>query len=235
MQRYEKGIRRMTSKSATHYEVLGIPIDALKKDTKLAYRELSKLHHPDKNGGDDAKFKTIAEAYRILSDELLREEYDRTGQNLSAKSIQALAIEQLVMSFTQLIQQKVPKGGNPLTVLEEFMGKTIVETDVKIKKLITEIKRLKDIKSRIKYKKRKGECYFTIRLKQLIQDLEGQTAKLRRDKKVFIRAKSLLKDHSYNVEPQDYISQPRIMIRGTAFLRAFSRTSSNTTASSTRA
>lgn len=46
------------------------------KDIKLAFRKLSKQHHPDKTNGDDTMFKKITEAYKVLSDETLREDYD---------------------------------------------------------------------------------------------------------------------------------------------------------------
>jgi len=46
------------------------------KDIKNAYRNLSKLHHPDINNGDDTKFKEIVEAYKVLSDTKMKEEYD---------------------------------------------------------------------------------------------------------------------------------------------------------------
>lgn len=51
------------------------------KDIKLAYRNLSKIHHPDKNDGDDTKFKEIVEAYKVLSNKEYRQEYDTTSKH----------------------------------------------------------------------------------------------------------------------------------------------------------
>ena len=51
------------------------------KDIKVAYRNLSKIHHPDKKDGDVAKFKEIAEAYKILSNEEYRSEYDNISEH----------------------------------------------------------------------------------------------------------------------------------------------------------
>lgn len=50
------------------------------KDIKNAYRKLSKIHHPDKKSGDDTHFTKIVEAYKILSNEKLRSEYDEISQ-----------------------------------------------------------------------------------------------------------------------------------------------------------
>tara|TARA_A100001515_G_C4542390_1_gene200633 strand:+ start:340 stop:966 length:627 start_codon:yes stop_codon:yes gene_type:complete len=63
------------------YKVLGVPEDADKRTIKKAYRKLAAEHHPDR-GGDEEKFKQVAEAYSILSDDQKRQQYharQRTG------------------------------------------------------------------------------------------------------------------------------------------------------------
>lgn len=64
------------------YAVLGVPRDAPLPDIKKAFRDLARRYHPDKNPGDasaEARFKIVAEAYRVLGDADLRSEYDRSG------------------------------------------------------------------------------------------------------------------------------------------------------------
>lgn len=65
----------------SYYETLGVDKSATKEQIKKAYRKLSKQYHPDMNGGDDAKFKEIAEAYEHLSDDAKRAQYDARGSN----------------------------------------------------------------------------------------------------------------------------------------------------------
>jgi curved DNA-binding protein len=48
------------------YSVLGVPPDATDDIIKSAYRKLAMEHHPDKNGGDDARFKDIGAAYSAI-------------------------------------------------------------------------------------------------------------------------------------------------------------------------
>jgi len=51
------------------YRILGLDAGASKEDIKKAYRTLAKKYHPDMNGGDDAKFKEVNEAYSQLTSE----------------------------------------------------------------------------------------------------------------------------------------------------------------------
>ncbi|KAL1304716.1 hypothetical protein AAFC00_003664 [Neodothiora populina] len=66
------------------YDILGL--EEVKKtctdgEIKKAYRKLSLLTHPDKNGyqGADEAFKMVARAFQILSDEEKKAKYDRFG------------------------------------------------------------------------------------------------------------------------------------------------------------
>jgi DnaJ family protein A protein 2 len=62
------------------YEVLGISKTATEKEIKTAYKKLAIKHHPDR-GGDAEKFKEVANAYEILTDENKRKLYDQYGED----------------------------------------------------------------------------------------------------------------------------------------------------------
>ncbi len=66
---------------ADYYSVLGVPNNAGADQIKKAYRELALKFHPDVNKSKAAeeKFKTINEAYAVLSDEEKRKQYDTYG------------------------------------------------------------------------------------------------------------------------------------------------------------
>src|SRR3989344_1048420 len=66
-----------------YYSILGIDKKASKDDIKKAFRKLAHKYHPDKSGGDEAKFKEASEAYSVLSDDKKRAEYDAYGRVFS--------------------------------------------------------------------------------------------------------------------------------------------------------
>lgn len=65
--------------SKNYYETLGVNKNATKEEIKKAFRVLAHKYHPDKNKGDDKKFKEVNEAYQVLTDDKKRANYDRFG------------------------------------------------------------------------------------------------------------------------------------------------------------
>lgn len=61
-----------------YYKVLGVSKSASQDEIKSAYRALAMKLHPDRNKdkGSEEKFKTINEAYAVLSDPQKRQQYD---------------------------------------------------------------------------------------------------------------------------------------------------------------
>jgi len=62
-----------------YYEVLGISKSASADEIKKAYRKAAVKYHPDKEGGDETKFKEAGEAYDVLKDSQKRQRYDQFG------------------------------------------------------------------------------------------------------------------------------------------------------------
>ena len=67
----------------TYYDALGLSPKASELEIKKAYRKLAITTHPDKNPGDEtahARFQSIGEAYQVLSNQELRQRYDKFGK-----------------------------------------------------------------------------------------------------------------------------------------------------------
>lgn len=62
-----------------YYEVLGVNKNASDDEIKKAFRKAAVKFHPDKEGGDETRFKEVNEAYEVLKDKDKRQRYDQFG------------------------------------------------------------------------------------------------------------------------------------------------------------
>jgi len=72
----------MAGKKEDYYSTLGVSRGANDAEIKKAYRRMARKNHPDVNPGDKAaeeRFKSIQEAYDVLSDSKKRAVYDQYG------------------------------------------------------------------------------------------------------------------------------------------------------------
>lgn len=75
-----EGIPLSTMAKRDYYDVLGVPKGASADEIKKNFRNKARSLHPDnKDSGDEAAFKELAEAYEVLSDANKRATYDRYG------------------------------------------------------------------------------------------------------------------------------------------------------------
>src|SRR5271154_1995105 len=65
-----------------YYDTLKGPREASAEDSKKSSRKLARKYHPDLNPGDksaEERFKTVQEAFDVLSDDKKRKMYDQYG------------------------------------------------------------------------------------------------------------------------------------------------------------
>lgn len=97
----------MNSSNASFYDILEVPETATTDEIRKAYRKLSMIYHPDKNGNSQEsteKFQKISEAYEVLGDPERKKEYDMTHNN----------------PFFKMMNMNMGQGGNSNPVDELF-------------------------------------------------------------------------------------------------------------------
>ena len=62
-----------------YYEILGVAKGASQDEIKAAFRKKAHQYHPDKQGGDEQKFKEVNAAYQVLGNPDKRKQYDQFG------------------------------------------------------------------------------------------------------------------------------------------------------------
>jgi curved DNA-binding protein CbpA len=60
-----------------YYGILGVKENATGVELKKAYHKKSLVAHPDKEGGSNAAFRLVKEAYDTLTDTKEKREYDK--------------------------------------------------------------------------------------------------------------------------------------------------------------
>lgn len=98
----------------TLYADLGLSPDATPEEIKRAHRRGMRQHHPDKPGGDRAKFERVQKAFDVLSIPDRRARYDATGDegggpDNAAAHVMELIVQALDASMTA-IADGVPVG-----------------------------------------------------------------------------------------------------------------------------
>lgn len=63
--------------TTNHYQTLGVSPSATPREITEAYRRLVIQFHPDKNPGQEERFRNVCKAYDVLKDPEIRKEYDQ--------------------------------------------------------------------------------------------------------------------------------------------------------------
>src|SRR6266581_4110193 len=107
-----------------YYAILGASKTASRRDIERLYKRLARKHHPDR-GGVEAEMKSLNEAYRVLHDDIAREQYDsqRLRPGSSNVIIQSAPAAREVGVYGQLLSSMLcVTSGLMLLILWRFNG-----------------------------------------------------------------------------------------------------------------
>jgi len=94
--------------SINHYARLGVAVEATTEQIRHAYRAQARVHHPDRIGSSTSvEMLEINEAWRVLSDPILRHAYDARLRGSAASGTSGIASdlsEKLSRSSTPSVQ-----------------------------------------------------------------------------------------------------------------------------------
>lgn len=93
------------------YEELGLNIDATPQDIRYAYKRQALRFHPDKQEGDDMKFKRVNQAYQILIDPFQKELYDAKYKNKTSEE-NAKILEEFLSNVVTVLHDKLKEKLN---------------------------------------------------------------------------------------------------------------------------
>lgn len=69
--------------SKDYYKILGVEKNASHDEIKKAFHKLAHKYHPDKEGGNEAKFKEVNEAFQVVGNQEKRAKYDQFGSDFA--------------------------------------------------------------------------------------------------------------------------------------------------------
>ena len=189
------------------YEELNLSKDATGDQIKKAYRNLSKLHHPDINKNKDtSKFRDIQQAYDILQDEEKRKHFDETGllpDEQEENTIKGKTRENLYNLVKQILNDKnFIQRYNNIDFINTILD-IINNNKIKIeeaKKSVTEYcETMKLILDKFNYKGESNDFIKEI-IEVSIKEKAGQVQSMEIELKVLTLMKELIKEYDYDFE-----------------------------------
>lgn len=122
-----------------YYKILGLETSKISlQELKIAYRDAAKKYHPDVNVGDkiaEEKFKSISEAYRILSNPSAKRKYDRiwnrnVGKNINKNGEKDEKIDMKFSDFFSMFFGNSENKKSTAKTKKEFNNGENIETQI---------------------------------------------------------------------------------------------------------
>jgi curved DNA-binding protein CbpA len=197
------------------YDVLALSADATLKQIKAAHRKLVKKYHPDNGTEPDAgAFREVQEAYEVLSDDKRRAHFDKTGETEDRDVAAGLELNAMIMAslVDQMIVDNKPEQDLSLKV-KRSLNDHISQCRAAVDQTNKLIMRARNLQGRFKFKGTGPDLLdnsFRIKIDGLTRQLAAQQSNLR----VALKARELMEDYEFKVDPA-LTQGPNIRARST--------------------
>lgn len=184
----------------SHYDTLGVGVDATPEEVKNGYRRAAARSHPDK-GGSDEQMAKVNKAYQVLSDPQARSHYDQTGDDSHQTQGPNGANQLLMKVFQDAIEEC---SGDILDYCTERLNAGLSVMEERAKKAERSITKLEKKRDRLR-RKTDGENLFVALLDSRIAEERDNVETAARVGDQFREAITLLKDYesTYVAEPPE--------------------------------
>lgn len=185
------------------YEILGVSKKASKKEIKKAFRILAKKYHPDKNPSNPKEFIEVSKAYKILSDDEKREQYDRDGIVPEDFNIDSSAWGILCGHLIRLISNPFVDLGRT-DIISEIKNSCITEkrrANQDLSEISKCIERFEFTKSRLKVKQ--GNDVFSMAISMELRKLNEIKRSTEKRLSYVNKALDFLKNYSYEMNKNE--------------------------------
>ena len=189
------------------YEEFNITKNATRDQIKKAYRNLSKLYHPDINKNKDtSKFRDIQQAYDILQDEEKRKHFDETGllpDEQEENTIKGKTRENLYNLVKQILNDKnfIQKYNNVdfINTVLNIINSNRIKIEETKKSVTEHCETMKLILDRFNHKGESNDFIKEI-IEVSIKENAEQVQSMEIELKVLILMKELIKEYDYDFE-----------------------------------
>ena len=182
------------------YEIMGVSKTFTPEELTEAMRKMAKELHPDKEDGDENKFKEMMDAYMILKDPIKRQHFDETGERRGETSFESKFREMVASVFLSIVNSSdKPTQQDLVQIFKDSMRMNIKSAEEDLEKVQVGIVRLKDIIKRVTYDG-DGENIIANSLQWQIDNMDRQSLGLKESVEFLCKAKDLLDAYGYDFE-----------------------------------
>ena len=151
------------------YEILGVNKNSSNEEIKSQYRNKAKSCHPDK-GGDKEKFQLLSNAYHILSNPELKQNYDNTGDT---DSKEVMFTKFLDANIGQIVSNEALISSNIVELIKAELNNNRSKSVREVSTIQNKVKKLIKLKGSIQ-NKNSNENKFEFIIKNHITGFEQQ-------------------------------------------------------------